>query len=142
MSWELKAGAAGEHLVCADLFIRGFTATRTGIPGPWDIIAEVDRHLVKIQVKTTLAARPFPQERQRHVIGYTWQIRHGKGAGRKYADGLVDIFALVALDVRRIAYVISAERLQTFQIASPGFSKSPTAKTFDQYSWEITSAKL
>lgn len=133
---EMFTGAAGEHLVCADLLLRAIPATRTGIPGAWDVVAETERGIVRIQVKTTERARPYAQKRQQHVIGYTWAIRHGKGGLRSYVDGIVDIFALVALDSRQIAYVPFSERKQTFQIASAGYAKSRTAKRFEDYSWE------
>lgn len=136
MTDALLVGAAGEHLVCADLLLRGIPATRTGIPGPWDVVAEVDGRLVRIQVKATAEARPFLQRRQLHLVGYTWAVRHGKGSTRAYAPGLVDIVALVALDVRRIAYVAASEARQTMQFPVDGSGVSPRTKRFEDFGWD------
>src|SRR6266568_5547533 len=71
-NYELLIGAAGEHLVCSDLLSRGIVAGMTGLPGPWDVIAETPTRMIRIQVKTTQAPRRFPRGSNGHLTGYIW----------------------------------------------------------------------
>jgi hypothetical protein len=77
---------------------------------PYDLIVEMDKGLVRVQVKATAEPRRLPN-RAGVYPGYIWQVRragrnHGLvGARRIYAPGDFDILALVALDTRQIAYL-------------------------------------
>lgn len=131
---ELMVGAAGEHIVCADLLARGYRALRADQSCPYDVAAEVVGRLIRIQVKTTEKARAYPQAGQRHVHGYIWNIRQGKGSNRAYQVGSIDMVALVALDVRRVAYIAFSKLRQTVQIPVSGALKS--TRKFEDYSFE------
>ena len=115
---DLQAGIAGEHLVCADLLSKGFRAFKTEQICPYDIAAEINGKLVKIQVKTTRETRAVPQ-RKGHLSAYMWHVRRaGKGGKRVYAENEFDLLALVALDIKKIAYLPPSKHRQTIHIRS------------------------
>ena len=124
MGQELLLGAAGEHLVCADLLAAGYKAFRTDQSCPYDVAVEVAGRLIRLQVKTTRAARPYAQRGQRHVTGYVWGLRRGKGANRCYGSHEMDVVALVALDTKQIAYLPITDLPQGFQIPVSGARQS------------------
>lgn len=127
---DLGAGAAGEHLVCADLLLQGYRAFMSDQNCPYDIAVDAGR-LIRIQVKTTRAARSIPQ-RATHIASYMWNVRRaGKGGRRVYGDDEFDMLALVALDTRKIAYVAGPQRKQTIHIRPN--DDSPQGKTFSQF---------
>jgi len=130
---ELAIGLAGEHIVCADLLAMGYAPFRTEQAAPYDIAVDIGGRLIRLQVKATLGARRYPQQTQRHVTGYTWAMRHGKRGKRSYARGSVDGFALVALDIRRVAYVRPGR--QIFQLPVSGF-RSLRPRRFEDYPFQ------
>lgn len=105
----LHIGTAAEHLVCADIWARGFPATMAPQACPYDIIAQMPAGLVKIQVKATV--KPMPAPNAPNYSRYLWHVRRaGRNLGyvasrRLYHPDDFDMLALVALDVRKIAYV-------------------------------------
>ena len=52
---DLAAGTAAEHLVCADLLLQGYVAYLTDQNAAYDIVADKDGHLIRVQVKATRA---------------------------------------------------------------------------------------
>lgn len=83
-----------------------------------------------MQVKATRQQRATPQ-RATHIPAYMWHVRRaGKLGARVYAPGEFDLLALVALDIRRIAYLPPSEHKQTVHIRPPG---TPGGKHFDDY---------
>jgi len=110
---DLQIGIAGEYLVCADLILKGYTAYPSGQGLHYDIVLDNGKELLKIQVKTTRKPVPVPQ-RVKRTDKYCFNIRRcGRGGRHSYKDGDVDIFALVALDSRTIAYLKNEEAKQT-----------------------------
>lgn len=103
---DLQIGKAGEYLVCADLILNGFIAFPSEQGLPFDIVLEKEGRLFKVQVKSTRGPKEIPQ-RKTSVPAYIFHIgNNGKQNRRKrYDAGQVDIFALVALDTKRIAYI-------------------------------------
>lgn len=132
---DLSAGLAGEHLVCADLLRQGYAAFRAEQNCAYDVGVDLGSRLIRLQVKSTREARPFPQSGQRHITGYVWGIRQGKRGIRAYAVGSVDGFALVALDAFRIAYLRPDQSRQTFQIPVSG-AKSTRVKRFEEFPFD------
>lgn len=106
---DLAAGTAAEHLVCADLLLAGLRAFLTDQNCPYDVAVEHERRLIRVQVKSTRSPRTIPQ-RVGHHAGYIFHVRRaGKGGLRQYETGEFDLYALVALDTRRIAYLLPDE---------------------------------
>lgn len=112
---DAHAGVAGEYLVCADLALNNYPVFRSAHNGSFDVVVDVAKRLIKIQVKTTRTSRAMPQ-RKTFAPRYLFHVRRmGKGGHKRYADGEVDIFALVALDTRQIGYV-AATKVQTTMV--------------------------
>ena len=103
---DLQIGKAGEYLVCADLILQGHIAFPSEQGLPFDVVLNHSGKLLKVQVKTTRSPKHIPQ-RKSDIPAYIFHIGiNGKGASRKkYDSKQVDIFALVALDSQRIAYL-------------------------------------
>jgi len=129
---DLVAGIAAEHIVCADLLLDGWRAFLTDQYCPYDLAVEVGNRLIRVQVKATRAARATPQ-RSTYIPAYMWHIRRaGKGGVRVYGADEFDMLALVALDIRRIAYLPPSSKLQTVHIRPPG---TPGARQFEDFSF-------
>jgi hypothetical protein len=107
---DLQIGKAGEYLVCADLILRGYVAFPSEQGLPFDVVLNIEGKLLKIQVKSTRAAKHIPQ-RKSDIPAYIFHIgingcgNKGKKRRTKYDSKQVDLFALVALDSKRIAYI-------------------------------------
>lgn len=131
---DLAAGTAGEHLVCADLLMQGYMAFMSDQNCAYDVIADIDSRLVRIQVKSTLGAKLTPQRRS-HVNSYQWHVRRaGKHRQRFYGEDEFDLLALVGLDIHRIAYMPPSRVKQTIIIRPPGVSRF--GKQFDDYPFD------
>lgn len=135
---DLAAGAAGEHLVCADLLLQGYRAFLSDQNCPYDVAVDIGGRLIRIQVKSTRQPKAIPQ-RVGHFPAYMWHVRRaGKKGARVYAAGEFDMLALVALDVRKIAYLPPSSLIQTVHIrthdnALPPMNGGKSGKTFAQY---------
>lgn len=102
---DLMAGVAGEHLVCADLILKGYNAFLSDQGLPYDVIADINGRLLKIQVKTTRSYKKHPQNKT-HTPYYIFNIKRcGKGGGKQYLENDVDMFAIVALNSMQVGYV-------------------------------------
>lgn len=105
---DIQAGVAGEYLVCADLILSGFSAFHANQGLHFDCVVEIGSRLIKIQVKTTRTVRKGIGGSA--VGGYKFNLsRRGFKGSQKYHPGMVDIFALVALDSRDIGYIASKD---------------------------------
>lgn len=110
---DLDIGKAGEHLVCADLILRGHKAYLSDQGLPYDVVCDIDGRLLRVQVKTTRTIRNVPQ-RKNDTPAYLFHIRRcGKGGRRSYNESDFDAMALVALDTKEIAYIKLSEAKQT-----------------------------
>lgn len=118
----LEVGKAAEHLVCADLILAGHKAFLADQGMPYDVVADVSGRLVRIQVKSTAGHRNVPQRSLAETPVYQFHIRRaGKGGKRVIKVGEFDLLALVALDVRVIAYMaLSVKVLQSIHLRPPG----------------------
>ena len=102
---DLQIGVAGEHLVCADLIIKGHNAYLSDQGLPYDVIADINGKLYKIQVKTTSKYRAVPQRKKYTPAYLFWIKRCGKGGKKIYTERDYDFMALVALDKKIIGYL-------------------------------------
>jgi hypothetical protein len=118
---DLMIGVAGEHLVCFDLIAKGFTAFMTEQGLPYDLIADINGKLTKIQVKTTRTHSATAQ-RKNHYPSYTFNIRKcGKGGRSFYSSDDVDLFALVCADTRQVGYVAMHDMPSTLSVRVDAF---------------------
>lgn len=115
-SKELQTGKAGEYLACADLILKGFVAFPSEQGLPYDVLLDTGKKLLRIQVKTTSAPRKVLQ-RAKETTAYIFNVkRNGKGNKNRYKDNEVDLFALVCLDVMKIAYILNEDMPDTINI--------------------------
>ncbi|PWS34571.1 hypothetical protein DFH01_23815 [Falsiroseomonas bella] len=130
VSRELELGRAAEHLVCADLLLSGWSSYPTAQGLPYDLAVDLGHRIVRVQVKSSFFAKN-PQPTSRANPAYFYQIRRaGRGGARVYGGGEFDIYALVALDRRLIAYFAMAELpCQSVVVRVPGGYYGHGAKT-------------
>jgi len=138
---ELQIGKAGEHLVCADLILKGHIAFLSEQGLRYDVVLSVNNRLYKIQVKTTRKPQPIPQRKKRTEKYLFYLRRCGVGGRRSYSETEVDIFAIVALDTKIIGYIKNSEVKQTmFFLPENGIvltaKKTLSAKKISEYTIE------
>jgi hypothetical protein len=124
-------GKAAEHLVCVDLLMKGYNAFLSDQGLPYDVVIDLGRQLVRVQVKGT--AKPKnPMRGLRISDGYFFHVRRaGRGHRRVYGDNEFDIYALVALDIYAVAYFARKEvDSQTICLRVPGMSGRKTGAAF------------
>jgi hypothetical protein len=112
LSAELQMGKAGEHLVVADLLLAGYNAFLSDQGLPYDVLVDVNGRFVRVSVKST--HRPYQAKPPKHCPTYqpTPSYRFHLRCGRYRKQGEIklisvediDVIALVALDVRLVAY--------------------------------------
>lgn len=117
---DLEVGMAGEHLVVADLLLRGYRAVMAEQHCPYDVLVELNRRFVRVQVKSVRG--PSTEGANQRQPAYIWGIRRaGKGRQRVYGADQFDLLACVALDRRLIAYIPEAVAMQHVQVRVPGW---------------------
>lgn len=114
ISKELNIGRAGQYLVLVDLLSKGIQAFDTAEGVSFDVVAEYEGKLIRLQVKTTQKMR---------VIGahanpiYFFHIkRSGKNGTKFYDKKDFDAFALVALDRREVYYLMFDDNVKSNSI--------------------------
>lgn len=116
ISKELQVGKAGEYITCADLILKGFVAFPSEQGLPYDVLLDTGNRVLKIQVKTTNAPRSIPQ-RNKESFAYIFNVkRNGKNGIGRYGEGEIDLFALVCLDVMKVAYIKPNDMPDTLNI--------------------------
>lgn len=137
---DLAAGTAAEHLVCAELLLLGYRAFLTDQTCSYDIAVDLDHRLVRIQVKATRELKATPQ-RKAHVPAYLWHVRRvGRSGTKRYEDNAYDLLALVALDIRRIAFLPPEMKLQCIHILPPG--GRGRGKRFEDFPFAAAASRL
>lgn len=113
---ELQIGKAGEYIVCADVIMMGLIAYPSEQGLPYDVVIDNGNKLLKCQVKTTEKPRLIPQ-RAKENYAYIFNIkRHGKNNVKRYTKSDVDLFALVELETRSVAYILNNEMPNTINL--------------------------
>lgn len=96
---DTEVGKAAEHLVCVDLITKNYRTMMSGQGLPYDVIVDLGKDIVRVQVKATRKAAKRGGYRFRCVR----RNRPGRGRSRvSHKD--CDIIACVALDIGRISY--------------------------------------
>jgi hypothetical protein len=99
-------GLAGQYLTCCDLITKGLIAYPVAEGLPYDIVIDGIDKFLKVQVK--ICWQPVPRKGEPAVNkSYTFNFQHGRGKYKigTYSKDEADIFALVALDIRKVGYV-------------------------------------
>lgn len=105
-SADLQVGKAAEHLVVADLLLHGYAAFLTDAGTPYDLVVEANG-LKRVQVKATQRTTNIPHQGPVYRFG----TRRGKGGVSRARIVDCDFYALVALDIRKIAYFTVTEMI-------------------------------
>lgn len=105
---EHEIGKAAEHIVAADLLLRGYRATIASAGLPYDLIVDDDGVVVKVQVKTT--TKVLKRKGNYHDV-YRFSLRRSVGGRRRLDSRNIDCLAVVALDIMKIGYVPVSELL-------------------------------
>ena len=101
LSKELQIGKAGEHLVCCDLILQGYSAFLADQGLPFDILIEKNGELKKIQVKATTKLITYGKSKNIYRFG----LRRGRLGKSRLKEVDCDYYAFVALDIKEIAYI-------------------------------------
>jgi hypothetical protein len=114
----LEIGKAGEHLVCADLIMKGYKAFLSDQGLTYDVIVDLDGKLIRIQVKSTIYQRKVPQ-RKNIIAGYLFHVdRRGRRQNKNYSTIDADMFAFVALDIKVVGYLAIKDIRKTMVLRS------------------------
>lgn len=113
---KFDIGKAGEHLVCADLCLKGISVSIASETLPYDLLLDTGSKILKVQVKTTEQPRKSNQWRGKSDA-YVFSIkRKGSNGSKKYNDNEVDVFALVCLDTKQVGYLKNSDMPTTINI--------------------------
>ena len=99
---ERFVGKAGEFLVCFDLTLQGFDASLASRNHAYDIIADKGDRPFRVQVRTCSSVRDF--DHQPNIYRFSTRTGNAKNS-RRANPRAFDLYAFVALDIRRIAYM-------------------------------------
>jgi PD-(D/E)XK endonuclease len=143
---DLELGKAAEHLVVADLILSGYRSYLTDQGVPYDVVLDDGGTLYRVQVKATRCVKRIPAHGA-IGSGYLYNVRRaGKRGRRLYEDQAFDLLALVAMDLRIVAYLpLTGAVLQTIHLRAPGHAASPRTertRTIDQFPVEMAVAVL
>lgn len=141
MKDALTLGRAAEHVVVADLLLSGYQAFLTEQGMPYDVVLDHDGKLVRVQVKATQSPIDVNWGRHAERIAYSWNVRsRGRNRKQRLGNEDCDLVALVALDIRVIAYLPVELCGTTIQLSRPGAelrtelrSGSQWGRTVDQF---------
>lgn len=133
----LEMGKAAEHLVCADLILSGYRAFLSDQGLPYDVVLDLDGHLIRIQVKSS-GRRKNVNVRGAARHAYVFHARRrGKCGVKRLTNAQCDILAFVALDIGAVAYIPVFEVRQTCILNPPGRMRPPqkrsAVKHIDEY---------
>jgi hypothetical protein len=94
---------AGEYLAAIELTLNGADVSFASEGLPYDLIAEIGSQFLKVQVKTASS----PSYRGQYVFASGVMYAHGHK--RRYRPEEVDLFAFVAMDMRRCIFIAGTE---------------------------------
>lgn len=116
-----EIGKAGEHIVCADLILQGYRAFLSDQGLPYDVLLDHGGRLFRVQVKSSLQPKNVSSAGRAERIAYTWDVRRkGKHGQSRLDECDCDLVALVALDLRCVAYFPIGVVGQCVQLCPPG----------------------
>lgn len=114
MNDALQIGRIGEYLAAAVLEQMGFDVNI--IAGKkYDLLVTTNEKMYRVQVKST--SRDNSTNRARKP-SYEFRTSHGRTGKKLYAKGEMDIFALVAIDIRKVLF-FAADSIKTVTTRVP-----------------------
>ena len=110
---NIQKGMAGEHLVCADIYLSGYSGSIISTQQPYDIIMDAQNRMFKIQVKTSTFK---PSRGNREGISTYFLIARGNKTKILYNEtDAIDIFAFVNPNIG-IWYISSTETMPKYKV--------------------------
>lgn len=100
-----RLSKAGEFLAAAELTTQGFDVSVAGEKLAYDLLADLNGRLFKVQVK----AASFNADRQSYRFCTNRCSHKAAGKSRPYTSEDVDLFAFVAVDIRAVAFFAAAD---------------------------------
>lgn len=100
MNDALQIGRIGEYLAAAVLEQMGFDVHIVA-GKKYDLLVTAEEKIYRVQVKST--SRDNSTNRARKP-SYEFRTSHGSSGKKLYAKGEMDIFALVAIDIRKVLF--------------------------------------
>lgn len=146
----MDIGKAAEHLVCADLLLSGYQAFLSDQGLPYDLLVDVGGRLIRVQVKATQSARNANMKGRAANMVYVFNVRTRGSRYNPKRENLsekhCDLVALVATDIRTVAYMHLSEVYQTVSLHPPGYTfpgnfKRSRQAPIDQYPFHEALAK-
>lgn len=140
MENAIEIGRAAEHLVVADLILSGYRAFMTEQGMPYDVVIDLDGRLIRVQVKASMSPTNVNANGRIERIAYTWAVR-SRGKGRKGVrlDAThCDVVAVVALDIRTVAYLPLEVCGQTIQLSPPGHDLKTKFRSGSQWARTVS----
>lgn len=134
---DFEIGTAGEHLVCCDLITKGYNTFQSGYGLHYDLVADVNGKMLRIQVKTCRKPGLVDKEKSKSP-GYIYHIRRmGKKNRKKYEEKDLDVFALVGLDKKIVAYIPNKNIPVTLLLREePSENTNKFSRYFKDYTFE------
>ena len=140
MNDALLYGKAGEYFVCFDLSSKGIIAYTSDQGLGYDVVADVDGVLIKIQVKTTTKERAT--NRVDAMPSYIFHSKRcGKGGKKTYKNNECHIVAFVSLLDKEVAYLPINDLLQTTTFRVENFKGKYSDEIFNLKRLEIEKLK-
>lgn len=129
-------GQAGEYLVAAEIIALGHICLTTPPKVKYDLVADVNDTLIKIQVKTINLPRKASKTGK---LVYEFSLKKDRKKSSIYKKEDIDGFALVAFQQRQIAYVPLADKMSmSFRAHGVSYGQQTIGKYMDDaaYSFE------
>lgn len=125
-------GLAGEHLVIYDLLRQGIPAFLSGSGLRYDVVADIDGQLVRIQVKSTDVARS-DHSKPSSKTSYIYNLSDGQD--KRYKAGEFDLVAFVALTPQLVAYLPAQSVLhrKKFKFQEEALYNLPFKEAYDRH---------
>ena len=134
-----RLAKTGEYLVAFEFVIRGFDVSLAAEGLPYDLLADFGGRIVRVQVKTASA----PSDDGRYSFSTSPCSHKSAKRSRRYAAADVDLFALVAADIRRVVFLTAEEvvRLTNVRLRPTDFLAGDAASiTFERCKEAILAA--
>jgi hypothetical protein len=102
----LQIGRIGEFIAAAAVEQLGMDAILVS-GKKYDLLVTKEDRIYRVQVKAT--SRPNVSNRQTSKPLYEFRTAYGRLGKQTYSKGQVDIFALVALDIRKVVFLPASD---------------------------------
>jgi len=130
-------GQAGEFLVAAEITALGYVCLTTPPKVKYDLVADVNDKLIKIQVKTINLPRKASKTGK---LVYEFSLKKNRQRGSEYEAEDIDGFALVAFNQRQIAFVPLADKTSiNFRVHGVSYGQQTKAKYMDDPAFSFES---